>query len=112
MGRSAKHGRTSLRERFSSWTSTHAGAPVYFATWDTRAPRPFSLCFAAFVAAAAGEEWARTGTAAAPALEGIERLNTTLFARVAGLTFDRLRWVDEDEKADLRDRDGFPRCTT
>ncbi|KAI9439338.1 hypothetical protein H4582DRAFT_1948603 [Lactarius indigo] len=53
---------------------------------------------------------ARWGTrsAGAPALEGIERLDGTLFLRVAGLTFDRLGWVDEGEKAGHWDRDGFP----
>lgn len=35
------------------------------------------------------------------ALEGIERLDGTLFVRVAGLTFDRLGWVGEGEKAGL-----------
>lgn len=65
--------------------------------WGTRAPGYFS----AF--AAAGEEEARMG----PALEGIERLDGTLFVRVAGLTFDRLGWVDEGEKAGLWDRDGI-----
>ncbi|KAH8985101.1 hypothetical protein EDB92DRAFT_2105729 [Lactarius akahatsu] len=92
-------GWTSLRERFSSWTSARRGsAPGHRGT---------------FPCALLPERNGRAGTTAAPALEGIERLNTTLFARVAGLTaFDRLGWVDEDEKADLRDRDGFPMCTT
>ena len=34
-----------------------------------------------------------------PSLEGIERLDGTLFVRVAGLTLDRLGWVHEGEKA-------------
>lgn len=32
-------------------------------------------------------------------LEGIEKLDGTLFVRVAGLTLDRLGWVNEGEKA-------------
>ncbi|KAH8984551.1 hypothetical protein EDB86DRAFT_3084442 [Lactarius hatsudake] len=79
-----------------------ARALVDFATrWGTRPPGYFS----AF--AATGEEKARTG-GRAPALESIERLDGTLFVRVAGLTFDRLGWVDECEKAGHWDRDGFP----
>lgn len=65
--------------------------------WGTRAPEYFS---------AAGEK-ERTG-APALALEGIERLDGTLFVRVAGLTFDRLGWMDEGEKEGVWDRDGFP----
>jgi len=38
-----------------------------------------------------------------PSLEGIERLDGTLFVRVAGLTLDRLGWVHEGEKAALWD---------
>ncbi len=71
----------------------------FAARWGTRAPGYFS----AF--AAAGEK-VRTGVASA--LEGIERLDGTLFVRIAGLTFDRLGWVDEGEKAGLWDRDGVP----
>ncbi|KAF8259805.1 hypothetical protein EI94DRAFT_1706802 [Lactarius quietus] len=67
----------------------------FAARWGTRAPGYFS---------AAGEEGGCTG---AP-LEGIERLDGTLFVRVAGLTFDRLGWVGEGEKAGLWDWDGFP----
>ncbi len=74
----------------------------FAARWGTRAPGRFSPC------AATGEEMMRTGAAPAPALEGIERLDGTLFVHVAGLAFDRLRWVDEDEKAVLWDRDDFP----
>jgi hypothetical protein len=65
--------------------------------WGTRAPGYFS---------AAGEEKERTG-ALAPALEGIERLDGTLFVRVAGLTFDRLGWMDQGEKERQWDRDGI-----
>ncbi|KAH8989304.1 hypothetical protein EDB83DRAFT_2481591 [Lactarius deliciosus] len=80
-----------------------ARALVDFATrWGTRPPGYFS----AF--AATGEEKARTGAGRALALEGIERLDGTLFVRVAGLTFDRLGWVDEREKAGHWDRDGIP----
>jgi len=71
----------------------------FAARWGTRALGYFS----AF--AAAGEK-VRTGVASA--LEGIERLDGTLFVRIAGLTFDRLGWVDEGEKAGLWDRDGVP----
>ena len=42
------------------------------------------------------------GAAPAPALEGIERLDGTLFMQVSGLTFDRLGVV-EGEKARLWD---------
>jgi len=50
----------------------------------------------------------REGTAAqAPAFESIERLDGTLFVRVAGLTFDRVGWVDEGEKAEPWDLDGI-----
>lgn len=67
------------------------------ARWGTRAPGYFSTF-------AAGEEVVmRTG-----ALEGIEKLDGTLFMRVTGLTFDRLGWVGEGEKAGLWDWDGFP----
>jgi hypothetical protein len=48
------------------------------------------------------------GVGQAPALEGIERLDGTLFVRVAGLTFDRLGWVDEGETAGRWDLDGIP----
>ncbi|KAH8985107.1 hypothetical protein EDB92DRAFT_1884288 [Lactarius akahatsu] len=76
----------------------------FAARWGTRPPG----CFSAF--APTGEEKARTGAgrASAPALEGIESLDGTLFVRVAGLTFDRLGWVDEGEKAVHWDRDGIP----
>jgi hypothetical protein len=43
-----------------------------------------------------------------PSLEGIQRVDGTLFAHVAGLTFDRLGWVNEEERADSWDSDGFP----
>ena len=39
-------------------------------------------------------------------LEGIEKLDGTLFVRVAGLTLDRLGWVNEGEKACSWDTDG------
>ncbi len=44
-------------------------------------------------------------------LEGIERLDGTLFVRAAGLTLDRLGWVNEGEEAGCWDRDepGSPR---
>lgn len=74
----------------------------FAARWGTRPPGYFS----AF--ATTSEEKARTGAGRAPALEGIERLDGTLFVRIAGLTFDRLGWVDEREKAGHWDRDGFP----
>ncbi|KAH9052772.1 hypothetical protein EDB87DRAFT_1570004 [Lactarius vividus] len=78
-----------------------ARALMDFATrWGTRPPGYFS----AF--AATSEEKAER--APAPALEGIERLDGTLFVRVAGLTFDRLGWVDGPEKAKYWDRDRFP----
>ena len=70
--------------------------------WGTRAPGYFSA-----FAAADQEEKARRGVRLAPALEGIERLDGTLFVRVAGLTFDRLGWVDEGEKAGMWDLDGI-----
>jgi len=69
------------------------------------------------IARALADFAARWGLRAAPGffavsgaapLEGIERLDGTLFVRVAGLTFDRLGWVDEGEKAMLWGRDGFP----
>ena len=71
--------------------------------WGTRAPGYFSCV------AAADEEKAGTGARLALALEGIERLDGTLFVRVAGLTFDRLGWVDEGDKAGLWDMDGIPK---
>jgi len=46
------------------------------------------------------EEKVRTGSAPALALEDIERLDGTLFMRVAELTFDRLG-MDEGEKVGL-----------
>ena len=64
--------------------------------WGTRAPGYFS----AFTVSGE-EEKMRTGARLAPALEGIERLDGTLFVRVAGLTFDRLGWTDEGEQAGL-----------
>lgn len=70
------------------------------ARWGTRAPGYFAAC------ATVDEEEARM--AAATGLEGVEILDGTLFARVAGLTFDRLGWVDEDEKAGQWDWDGYP----
>jgi len=65
--------------------------------WGTRAPEYFT---------AASAEKERTG-AQAPAFEGIERLDGTLFVRVAGLTFDRVGWVDEGENAGQWDMDGI-----
>jgi hypothetical protein len=41
-------------------------------------------------------------------LEGIERLDGTLFVRIAGITIERLGWVHEGEKARRWDRDNFP----
>jgi len=67
--------------------------------WGTRAPGYFP---APAAAVADGEK-----VAPAPALEGIERLDGTLFVRVAGLTFDRVGWVDEGEKAGAWDLDGI-----
>jgi hypothetical protein len=46
---------------------------------------------------AAGEEEKEYTGARVLSLEGIERLDGTLFVRVAGLTFDRLGWLDEGE---------------
>ena len=37
----------------------------------------------------------------APVVEGIKRVYRILIVRVAGLTFDRLGWVNEGEKAGL-----------
>lgn len=71
----------------------------FAARWGTRAPGYFST----FAAAAAGEKEEN-----GPGLEGIERLDGTLFVRVAGLTFDRLGWVGEGEKVGSWDWDGFP----
>jgi hypothetical protein len=68
--------------------------------WGNRAPGYFS--------AAGKEENERTG-AQAVALEGIDKLDGTLFVRVAGLTFDRLGWVDEGEEARVWDQDGIMR---
>jgi len=45
--------------------------------------------------AAIGEE----KVARDPVLEDIERLDQTPFVRVAELTFDRVGWVEEGEKA-------------
>jgi hypothetical protein len=56
--------------------------------WGTRPPGYFS---AADESNALGRQ--------PPPLEGIERLDGTLFVRVAGLTFDRLGWVNEGERA-------------
>ena len=70
------------------------------ARWGTRAPGYFAAC-----ATADGEE---ARMAAATSLEGVEILDGTLFARVAGLTFDRLGWVGEGEKAGRWDWDGYP----
>ncbi|KAI9455663.1 hypothetical protein BJY52DRAFT_1121741, partial [Lactarius psammicola] len=70
----------------------------FAAHWGTRTPGYFSA-----LAATGEEDKVRTGAAEVPALEGIERLDGTLFVRVAGLTFDRLGWVDEGEKAGLWD---------
>jgi hypothetical protein len=41
-------------------------------------------------------------------LEGIERLDGTLFVRIAGITLERLGWVHEGEKARRWDWDNFP----
>ncbi|KAF8260911.1 hypothetical protein EI94DRAFT_1705947 [Lactarius quietus] len=65
--------------------------------WGTRAPGYF---------AAAGKE-KEPAEAPALALEGIERLDGTLIVRTAGLTFDRLGWLDEGEKARPWDQDGM-----
>lgn len=54
--------------------------------WGTRPPGYFSAA-----EGGAGKKM--------PSLEGIERLDGTLFVRVAGLTLDRLGWVYEGEKA-------------
>jgi len=43
-----------------------------------------------------------------PSLEGIEKLDGTLFVRVAGLTFDRLGWMHEGEKVGSWDKDNYP----
>ena len=43
-----------------------------------------------------------------PSLEGIERLDGTLFVRVAGLTMDRLGWVHEGEDAGSWHVEGDP----
>ena len=43
-----------------------------------------------------------------PVVEGIKRVYRILIVRVAGLTFDRLGWVNESEKAGLWDRDSTP----
>jgi hypothetical protein len=40
-------------------------------------------------------------------LEGIERLDGTLFVRIAGITLERLGFVHESEGARHWDRDGF-----
>lgn len=64
--------------------------------WGTRPPGYFS----AGETDAAGQKM--------PSLEGIERLDGTLFVRVAGLTLDRLGWVHEGEDAGPWDKDGFP----
>jgi len=45
---------------------------------------------------------------AAVRLEGVDKTDGTLFARVAGLTFDRPGWVGEGEKAGRWDWDGYP----
>jgi len=54
--------------------------------WGTRPPRYFSAA-----ESEAGQKMA--------SLEGIERLDGTLFVRVAGLTMDQLGWVHEGEDA-------------
>jgi len=51
--------------------------------------------------------FAREKDAGELSLEGIDRLDGTLFVRVAGLTLDRLGWVHEGEKAGRWDRDNF-----
>lgn len=61
--------------------------------WGSRPPGYFSV----------GE------SEAGPSLEGIERLDGTLFVRVAGLTLDRLGWVHEGEKASSWDTVTRPR---
>ena len=43
-----------------------------------------------------------------PSLEGIEKLDRTLFVRGAGLTFDQLGWMHEGEKAGSWDQDNYP----
>ena len=68
--------------------------------WGTRAPEYFS---------AAGKEEEDRKADQAPSLDGVERLDGTLFVRVAGLTFDRLGWVDEGEEARPWDLDGIRR---
>lgn len=68
--------------------------------WGTRAPAYFS--------AVGKEEKERTG-AQALSLDGVEKLDGTLFVRVAGLTFDRLGWLDEGDEARLWDQDGIMR---
>jgi hypothetical protein len=66
--------------------------------WGTRAPEYFS---------AAGKEAKECTGVEAVALEGVERLDGTLFVRVAGLTFNRLGWLDEGEEARPWDHDGI-----
>jgi hypothetical protein len=70
------------------------------ARWCTRAPGYFAAC------AVGDEEAARM--AVATRLDGVERLDGTLFARIAGLTFDRLGWVGEGKEAGRWDWDGYP----
>ena len=61
--------------------------------WGTRAPGYFS------------SDCDRNGWLP---LKGIERLDGTLFVRVAGITLERLGWVHEGEQAERWDRDNFP----
>lgn len=63
--------------------------------WGTRPPGYFS----------AGESEAGQKMSS---LEGIERLDGTMFVRVAGLTLDRLGWVHEGEDAGSWDTEGAP----
>jgi hypothetical protein len=79
-------------------TSKIARALVDFAMrWGTRPPGYFS--------SRASESDAGQPP---PSLEGIEKLDGTLFVRVAGLTLDKLGWVNEGEKASPWDADGSP----
>ena len=57
---------------------------------------------------AAAQEKVHTGVTLTPVLEDIEKRARKCFLRVAEFTSDQLGWVDESEKAGLRDR----RCTT
>jgi len=63
--------------------------------WGTRPPGYFTAA-----ESEAGQKMA--------SLEGIERLDGTLFVRVAGLTMERLGWVHEGEDAGSWDAGGVP----